>query len=90
MPNPRIYSVKTIDEQEFFWGDKVEILVNWYKGTTGKITTIDKHGYWVSEDKQPGQFSRCYGPLQKSEIRLLKIYAKNKAPLNEVVGGALF
>lgn len=57
---------------EINWGDKVEVAVGQYKGIKGKVTTIDKHGYWLSEDKQPGQFSRCYGPLERFQIRLIK------------------
>lgn len=71
MPNPTDTPQKTINQKEIFWGDKVEIAVGQYKGIKGKITTIDKHGYWLSEDKAPGQFSRCYGPLQRFQIRLI-------------------
>jgi len=72
MPNPTTTPEKTIIQTEIFWGDKVEIVIGQYKGTTGKITTIDKHGYWLSEDRAPGQFSRCYGPLQRFQICLVK------------------
>ena len=75
---------------EINWGDKVEIVCGQYKGIKAKVTTIDKSGYyWLSEDKNPGQFSRCYGPLRNFQIRLLKP-PKNKAPLYGENSGALF